>query len=170
MSSTEVAAPEKSKIVYRAQIEVEPRPGMLKLVTVPAEPEPVPMGMHGDLAKHFQLAAATYLPHASTLDYVIAAAAACMTGVLARALTVREIPIADGRLKVETTGDVETNEHGILVIRRIHFLAHLKAEEGKRAAAERVIRTFEKDCPVYQSLHKAIEITAALDFQPIPSA
>jgi uncharacterized OsmC-like protein len=122
------------------------------------------MGMHGDLAKFFKLAEGTFTPHASTLDYVVGAAAGCMTGVLSRALTVRKIPISDGRLKVDAIGEIESDE-GILVIRRIHVVAHLKAAASQREAAERVIASYEKECPVYRSLHKAIDITSELDFQ-----
>lgn len=165
MSHTVVANQEK--VVIHSHITAEPRPGMVKVVMVPGEPEPVLMGMHGDLAKHFKLADGTYAPHASTLDYVIAAAAACMTGVFSRGLTVREIPVSEGRLRVEATGEIEPNERGILVIRRIHFLAHLKAKESQREAANRVLMHFENDCPIYQSIHLAIKITSELDFQAI---
>ncbi len=166
MSATEVSSPTEVKVVYRSHINAVPKPGMIKLVDLPGESEPVHMGMHGDLAKHFKLVEGTFTPRASTLDYVIGAAVACMTGVLSRALTIRKIPIADGRLKVEGTGEVETEE-GILIIRRIHVVAHLQAEESQRAAAERVVASFEQECPVYRSLHKAIDISTELDFQPI---
>jgi uncharacterized OsmC-like protein len=164
--STTTAAP--SKLVYRAHIaDIEPRPGMIKTLRIPGEAKPVLMGMHGNLAKFFKLADGSFEPQASTLDYVIAAAAACMTGVLGKALSVREIPIADGRLKTEAFGDVETNEDGILVIRRIKLIAHVKADTAKRDAVERIMGAFHKNCPVYQSIHKAIDITTELDFQPI---
>jgi uncharacterized OsmC-like protein len=152
--------------VYRAHVSVEAKPGAIKEVSLPAETEPVPMGVHGDIAKHLKLAEGTFTPRASTLDYIVGAAAGCLTGVLSRALTVRKIPIGDGRLKVDAVGEVES-EGGVLVIRRIHVVAHLKAEESQRAAAERVAATFEQECPVYRSISKAIEITTELDFQPL---
>ena len=166
MSHTEVSSQPETEVVYRALVSVEPKPGMIKEVTLSGESTPVPMGMHGDVAKHFKLAAGTFTPHASTLDYIVGATAGCLTGVLSRALTARKIPIADGRLKVEAVGEIES-EGGVLVIRRIHVVAHLKAEESHRAAALRVGSSFERECPVYRSLHKAINITTELDFQPL---
>lgn len=163
--STTAAAP--TKLVYRAHIaDIEPRPGMIKTLRIPGNPEPALMGMHGDLAKFFKLAEGSFEPQASTLDYVIAAAAACMTGVFGKALSVREIPISEGRLKTEAFGDIETNDDGILVIRRIKLIAHVKADPAKRESVERIMGTFHKNCPVYQSIHKAIDITTELDFQP----
>lgn len=58
-------------------------------------------------------------------------------------------------------------EGGILVLRRIHVVAHLHADESQRAAAERVAATFERECPVYRSIHTALEITSGREFQPL---
>lgn len=166
MSHSEVSPLPRTEVVYRAHVSVEAKPGMIKEVSLPGESEPVPMGMHGDLAKHFKLEKGTFTPRASTLDYIVGATAGCLTGVLCRALTARKIPIGDGRLKVEAMGEVESEE-GVLVIRRIHVVAHLKSEESHRAAAERIASSFERECPVYRSLFKAITITTELDFQSV---
>ncbi len=164
--SLEASSRPGSQIVYRSRVDVVPGLEKSKLVYLPAEQDPVLMGFHGDLAPRFGLVEGAYTPRASTLDYIVGATAGCMTGVLAAALTARKIAVRDGRLKVEAVGDVELDD-GILVLRRIHLLAHLLADESHRAAAERVAATFERQCPVYRSLHAAIEITSELDFQPI---
>jgi len=164
--SIEAGSPPEGRVVYRSRVEVEPGPERSKFVFLPAEREPVQMGFHGDLAPRFGLTDGEYTPRASTLDYLVGATAGCMTGVLAAALKARGIPVGDGRLRTEAVGDVELEE-GILVLRRIHFLAHLLADEEHRAAAERIAATFERRCPVYLSLRAAIEITSELDFQPI---
>lgn len=165
MSSNMPEASESS-VVYRALVAIEPGADRSKLVTLPAEVDPVVMGFHGDLAPRFGLVEGFYDPRASTLDYLVGATAACMTGVLTGALKARQIPVHDGRLKVEAVGDVEL-EGGVLVVRRIHLVAHLEADESHRAAAERVAATYEQQCPIYRSLHTAIQITSELDFRPL---
>lgn len=60
------------------------------------------------------------------------------------------------------TGEIETEGH-VLVIRRIHVLYHLIAEEKDRATVERVHKIHSQNCPIYLSLHKSIEITT--DYQ-----
>jgi len=153
------------EVVYRSHVRVEAKPGGIKLVSLPAEPAPVPMGMHGAIAKHYKLAEGSFTPHASTLDYVVGATAGCLAGTLGRALTIRKIPVGEGRLQVEAVGELEADD-GVLVIRRIRVVAHLKADASHREAAEQVISSYALKCPVYRSLHQAIDITTELDFQP----
>jgi uncharacterized OsmC-like protein len=164
--SNEASAAMEPRVVYRARIAVEPRAGKLKLVTIPLEPEPVRMGFHDELATHAGLVDGAYPPTASTLDYLVASTAGCMTGVLSGALIARGIPTGDGRLRVEATGDVE-DEDGILVLRRIHVVAHLVADETQREPAERAAATFHDRCPVYRSIGAAVAITSELDFRPL---
>ena len=59
-------------------------------------------------------------------------------------------------------GEVEL-EDNVLVIKRINVLYHLKAPKTAMATIERVHEIHAKHCPVYRSLHKAIDITT--DFQ-----
>ena len=47
----------------------------------------------------------------------------------------------------------------MLVIRRIRVVYHLRAPAAARDTVERVHRIHAERCPVYKSLHKAIEIT-----------
>jgi len=61
-------------------------------------------------------------------------------------------------------GEVET-ENKVLVIRRIRVVYHLKASETDRETAERVHGIHHQHCPVYMSLHKAIEIKTELQFE-----
>ena len=123
------------------------------------------MGVHGPIAEHYHLPEGTYQPRASTLDYLVGATAACLTGTLNTALQAREIATDNGRLTVDAVGDIEVDE-GVLVIKRIRVVAHLRADEAKRTAAERVVGVYASQCPVYRSLVKAIDITTTLDFQP----
>src|SRR5271170_5417300 len=153
------------EVVYSSHVRVEARPGGIKLVSLPAEPAPVPMGMHGAIAAHYKMAEGTFTPHASTLDYVVGATAGCLAGTLGRALAIRKIPVAEGRLQVEAVGELEADD-GVLVIRRIRVVAHLKADASHHEVAEEVASSYAIRCPVYRSLHQAIDITTELDFQP----
>ena len=58
-------------------------------------------------------------------------------------------------------GEIET-ENQVLVIKRIHVIYHLRAAVGDRATIERVHEVHHRACPVYMSLHRAIDITTEL--------
>ena len=55
----------------------------------------------------------------------------------------------------------------MLVIRRIHVVYHLVAPVEARETIERVHRVHAQHCPVYRSLHKAIEITTEYELEPM---
>ncbi|HEU4384799.1 MAG TPA: hypothetical protein VFR85_15035 [Anaeromyxobacteraceae bacterium] len=64
-----------SEVVYRSQVRVERGAAGLRRATLPAEKEPVLFGTHGAVAAHYGRAPGTYEPHATTIDYLVAAAA-----------------------------------------------------------------------------------------------
>jgi uncharacterized OsmC-like protein len=66
----------------------------------------------------------------------------------------------------EAVGEVEL-EHNVLVIRRIHVVLKLKAEESQRETAMRVHGFFADQCPVYRTLKSAIAITTELAFEAV---
>src|SRR5271168_1392549 len=47
MSQQEVSSQPGVEVVYRSHVRVEAKPGGIKLLSLPAEPAPVPMGMLG---------------------------------------------------------------------------------------------------------------------------
>jgi len=49
--------------------------GPLRRAFLPGEAAPVLFGVHGAVAEHYGRAPGTFEPHATTLDYVVAAAA-----------------------------------------------------------------------------------------------
>lgn len=63
-----------------------------------------------------------------------------------------------GRLKGKVRGEVEVDD-GVLVLRRIHVVYELEAEEAQRETIERVHGFHARFCPVYRSLEAAIDIT-----------
>ena len=60
-------------VVYRAEIPLTRIKGPLRLAQMPTEPEPVRFGTHGPIARHYGIQGEVPNPHATTIDYVIAA-------------------------------------------------------------------------------------------------
>jgi hypothetical protein len=63
------------EIVYVAKIRVERDRGPLRRAWLPAETQPILFGVHSEVARHYKIDPAAVEPHATTLDYVVAAAA-----------------------------------------------------------------------------------------------
>ena len=63
-----------SKIEYRSTVRIVRCAGPLRLAYLPAETEPVAFGTHGAIAAHYGVEHVTD-PHATTIDYIVAAAA-----------------------------------------------------------------------------------------------
>lgn len=61
-------------VAYVSTVTLERIRGPLRRAQLPAEPSPVWFGVHGAVARHYGVPAGTE-PHATTLDYVVAAAA-----------------------------------------------------------------------------------------------
>jgi hypothetical protein len=64
-----------SDVVYRSHVRIERVKGPVRRAYLPAEQEPVIFGVHGAVAEHYKVPAAVLEPHATTLDYIVAAAA-----------------------------------------------------------------------------------------------
>ncbi len=64
-----------SDVAYRSQVRIERVKGPLRKAFLPAETEPVLFGVHGAVARHYKVPPDKLEPHATTLDYVVAAAA-----------------------------------------------------------------------------------------------
>ncbi len=62
-------------VVYRSRVRIEPVKGPLRRAYLPAEEEPVLFGVHSEIAEHYGVDIAVHEPHATTLDYLVAAAA-----------------------------------------------------------------------------------------------
>ncbi len=58
-------------------------------------------------------------------------------------------------------GEIET-ENKVLIIKRIRVTYHLKTPESNRETVERVHGVHHQSCPVYMSLHRAIDISTEL--------
>jgi hypothetical protein len=62
-------------IVYESHVRIERDKGPLRRAWLPAEREPVLFGVHSEIAAHYKVDPSKIEPHATTLDYVVAAAA-----------------------------------------------------------------------------------------------
>jgi uncharacterized OsmC-like protein len=91
-----------------------------------------------------------------------------MLGTFGGALEARHIDTNNGKLVAEVTGEVETEE-GVLIIRRIHVAMQLVAPEQSRDVVERVHGIYAMRCPLYRTLHNAIQLTSSYALSPSPS-
>lgn len=62
-------------IAYRSEVRIERVKGPQRRAFLPAEPEPVWFGSHGAVAAHYGVKPGAYEPHATTIDYAVAATA-----------------------------------------------------------------------------------------------
>ena len=85
-----------------------------------------------------------------------------MLGTFGGALEARQIDASDGKLTAEVTGEVE-EEDGVLVIRRIHVSMRLAAEKEIGEKAKRVHSVYAMRCPLYRTLHNAIQLTSSFE-------
>jgi hypothetical protein len=60
---------------YVSSVRIERIKGPLRRAWLPAEEAPVLFGVRGAVAEHYKVPAEILEPHATTLDYIVAAAA-----------------------------------------------------------------------------------------------
>jgi hypothetical protein len=63
------------EVVYRSHVRIERIKGPVRRAHLPAESQPVIFGVHGAVAEHYKVPPTVLEPHATTLDYIVAAAA-----------------------------------------------------------------------------------------------
>ncbi len=59
---------------YLSRVRIDRLGGPQRLAHLPGEEEPVAFGVHSEVADHYGVSAEDFPPHATTLDYVVAAA------------------------------------------------------------------------------------------------
>jgi hypothetical protein len=62
-----------SDVVYVSNVRIERVAGPWRYAYLPAETQPVRFGVHGAVAKHYGVNPEVAEPHATTLDYIVAA-------------------------------------------------------------------------------------------------
>ena len=64
-----------AEVVYTSRVQIERQTGPLRIAVLPGEAQPVMFSVHGAIAEHYKVPADAFPPHATTLDYIVAAAA-----------------------------------------------------------------------------------------------
>jgi uncharacterized OsmC-like protein len=90
-----------------------------------------------------------------------------MMGTFGGALEARQIDASNGKLTADVTGEVE-QEEGVLIIRRIHVAMRLAAPEEAKQTIERVHGIYAMKCPLYRTLHQAIQLTSSVELVTEP--
>jgi uncharacterized OsmC-like protein len=85
-----------------------------------------------------------------------------MLGTFGGALEARQIDASNGKLTADVTGEVE-QEEGVLVIRRIQVAMRLAAPAEARKIVERLHGVYAMNCPLYRTLHKAIQLSSSVE-------
>ena len=62
-------------VAYRSKVRIERVKGPLRRAYLPAESQPVLFGVHSEVAQHYGVDPNVHTPRATTLDYIVAAAA-----------------------------------------------------------------------------------------------
>lgn len=152
-------------------VHVERRPGGLREVHVPHEP-PVLFGYHGIVAENYGKKEGDYEPHATALDYVVAALTGCLTGVFGSALDARSIPTG-GRLRSTGIGHIGRTDDGVLVVERVEVKYSLevdKLDERTQKMVDLVMGFHKSKCPVSRTLGDSIKVDTSIEVREAVSA
>lgn len=145
----------RSLRLLKTKVHMESPKNKIKSIVFEGFPTPVRMGVHRGFCEYFGIDPEESLP--STLDYVVAAVGACLTGTLAGALGKRGIPITSENLTADAEGQLEVVEGKLLLTNiTVHYRLTVPAE--KRAAAERALEHHDSVCPVSASVRRGITV------------
>lgn len=151
------------RLLMRSVARIDVTDGPDKLVWLPSEQQPVPMGMHDELAEHYHAVPGSFEPRASTLDYLVGAVGACLTGTFKRALSGRGVKISPGDLKAEAVGQIVV-EGDVPVVQAIEVRYTLSGtREDDRKKIQRAHAVHHKACAVSRSVDRAIDISTVLE-------
>jgi uncharacterized OsmC-like protein len=149
--------------LYRAEVTVRAHGGPDKQVRFAVDDVEATMGMSGTLGSFYGSEPGTYTEHASTLDYVVGATAACLLGTFRRALGARGITVTGEQLTAEAVGDVIV-DGDVPILKRIVVSYTLSAPEGADLETiERAHSVHHRACAVSRSLESSIDIRTELE-------
>ncbi|MEV0847648.1 OsmC family protein [Streptomyces sp. NPDC049954] len=143
-------------------VRVAGAPGRAKLVDLPLTPQQVPMGVRDEVAEHYGLAEGQFEPMATTLDYLVGATVACLSGTLGGRLGAIGQSTANGRLTAEGRGALVV-DGGVIRVRAIHVAYTLTLDDDvDEAKVRRAHETHARYCPIARSIGGCIEITSEI--------
>ncbi len=67
--------PDNDPVDYRSNVRIERNRGAIRKSYIPDETEPIWFSVHSEVAEHYGVEPGTLPVHATTLDYVVSAAA-----------------------------------------------------------------------------------------------
>jgi uncharacterized OsmC-like protein len=129
-------------------------------VDLPPDGRTIAFGAHGAVAEHYGMPPAPELP--TTIDYLVGSVAGCLIGTFAGSLRRARVRIAPTALTGTATGAVESDEDGVLRLRRITVDYTLELPDEDVAVAEEVHAAHAARCPNARSVSAAIEIVTNL--------
>ena len=129
-------------------------------VDLPPDGRTIHFGAHGDVAEHYRMPPAPELP--TTIDYLVGSVAGCLIGTFAGSLRRARVRIPPTALTGTATGSVESDDDGVLRLRRITVDYTLELPEEDEAAAEEVHAAHAACCPNARSVSAAIEVVTNL--------
>jgi uncharacterized OsmC-like protein len=157
-----------SNVAYTSKVRIEHLGVPNNRAILPPDAESVLFGVHDEIAEHYKIVPGTYKPRAATLDYIVASAGGCLTGTFGGMLAGRAVVLGEHGLTADVTGEIEREDDGVIVIKRIHVKYHLSTANDFK---EKVLRAYEvhaRKCPVYRSLTPGITITTDLNWSEAP--
>jgi uncharacterized OsmC-like protein len=146
-----------SKLIHTSKVKIHKEAGKSKIKRAEIEgfPGALRMGVHGGVAEFFKLSPDE--PMASTLDYIVAAVGACMTGTVAGALEARGVRADAEKLQVAAEGKIEDVD-GKMILTGIKLRYRLKVPADKRASVERALQHHEGLCAASESVRRGITV------------
>jgi uncharacterized OsmC-like protein len=146
-----------AKLIHLSKVKVykEAKKKKTKRVQFEGFPEVVRMGLHGGVAEHFKVQPDEPLP--TTLDYVVAAIGACMTGTAAGVLEARGVNADPENLQVEAEGRIEEVD-GKMLLTHVTLKYRMKVPKDKRASVEKALEHHEGLCAVSESVRRGITV------------
>jgi uncharacterized OsmC-like protein len=145
------------KLLHTSKVKIQKEPGNSKIKRAQVEGfrDVLRMGIHGGIAQYFKLSPDEPMP--ATLDYIVAAVGACMTGTVAGALEARGVRADPEKLQVEAEGKIEEVD-GKMILTGIQLRYHLKVPKDKRATVERALEHHEGLCAASESVRRGIKV------------
>ena len=115
--------------VHKVQVHLDAENPPVRQAHLLCTGEVVTFGTPGWQGEHYGFPPGTAEDNPGTLDFLVASVGGCLIGTLGGALKARGIDGSGGRLAADATGEVVVDPDGVLRLRRIDIVYHLRADE-----------------------------------------